>query len=75
MHDFSLRFLAPYKEAFAEQAKAQGLEESWVLGLVRQESRFITNARSSVGASGLMQLMPATAKWVAKRNGMKEFSW
>jgi soluble lytic murein transglycosylase len=72
-HDFTLRFLAPYREAFADGAKAQGLEESWVLGLVRQESRFITHARSSAGASGLMQLMPATAKWMAKKNGMSDY--
>ena len=50
------------------------LEESWVLGLVRQESRFITNAKSTAGAAGLMQLMPATAQWVARKMGMKDFS-
>jgi soluble lytic murein transglycosylase len=73
-HDFTLRFLAPYRDAFAGGAKTQGLEESWVLGLVRQESRFITDARSSAGASGLMQLMPATARWMAKKNGMTDYS-
>jgi soluble lytic murein transglycosylase len=73
-HDFTLRFLAPYKDAFAGGAKSQGLDEALVLGLVRQESRFITDARSSAGAAGLMQLMPATARWVAKRNGIAEFS-
>ena len=45
-----------------------------MLGLVRQESRFIVNARSSAGASGLMQLMPATARWVAKKLGMRDFT-
>jgi soluble lytic murein transglycosylase len=45
-----------------------------VLGLVRQESRFIVGAKSTVGAKGLMQLMPATARWVAKRNGVKDFN-
>ena len=46
------------------------LDEAWVYGLVRQESRFVHTARSSAGASGLMQLMPSTARWVAKRLGM-----
>jgi soluble lytic murein transglycosylase len=74
VHDFQMRFLAPYRPAFGEQARAQGLEEAWVLGLVRQESRFIVNARSSAGASGLMQLMPATARWVAKKIGLNDFT-
>src|SRR5690606_5795696 len=42
-------------------------------GLIRQESRFITDARSHVGASGLMQLMPATARHVARKIGLKDF--
>jgi soluble lytic murein transglycosylase len=48
-----------------------GLDEAWVYGLIRQESRFIVDARSSAGAGGLMQLMPATAKWVAKKMGWR----
>jgi soluble lytic murein transglycosylase len=74
LHDFSVRFPAPYRDVFSEQARTQGLDESWVLGLVRQESRFSTSARSAAGASGLMQLMPRTARWVAQRLGMKGFS-
>lgn len=69
-HDYRLRFLAPYRERFAREARAQGLEESWVLGLVRQESRFVAHARSAAGAAGLMQVMPATARWIAKRMGI-----
>jgi soluble lytic murein transglycosylase len=75
VHDFNLRFLAPYRGVFAEQSRAQGIEDAWVLGLVRQESRFIVDARSGAGASGLMQLMPATARWTAKQAGMKDFAW
>jgi soluble lytic murein transglycosylase len=74
LHDFGIRFLAPYRSVFEEKAGAQGLEDAWVLGLVRQESRFIVNARSVAGASGLMQLMPATARWIAKQSGMKDFN-
>jgi soluble lytic murein transglycosylase len=70
VHNYKFRFLAPFKEIFAEQSRAFGLEEAWMLGLVRQESRFIANARSPVGAMGLMQLMPATARWSAKKIGV-----
>jgi soluble lytic murein transglycosylase len=73
LHNYKVRFLAPYKDVFSENARAFGLEEAWLYGLVRQESRFIPGAKSSVGARGLMQLMPATASWVAKRNGLRDF--
>ena len=46
-----------------------------MLGVVRQESRFIIGAKSSAGASGLMQVMRPTAKWAAQRMRMKNFSW
>ncbi len=74
-HDYSLRFLAPYREALGREARAQSVEEPFVLGLVRQESRFIAEVKSGAGAAGLMQLMPATARWVAKRVGMHDFHW
>lgn len=72
LHDFSLRYLAPYHEIIEPQAERTGLEAAWVYGLMRQESRFVNTARSSVGAGGLMQLMPATAQWVAKKLGWKK---
>jgi soluble lytic murein transglycosylase len=74
-HNFSVRYLAPYREVLAEKARSRDLEEPWVLGVVRQESRFITGAKSSTGATGLMQVMRPTAKWVAQRMRMKNFSW
>jgi soluble lytic murein transglycosylase len=73
LHDFGLRYLAPYRERLRAYAAENGLDEAWVFGLVRQESRFVADARSSSGASGLMQLMPATAKWVANKLGMKSY--
>ncbi len=72
-HDYSLRFLAPYGDQVRPAARNQSLDDAWVYGLMRQESRFITSAKSNVGASGLMQLMPATAKWVAKKIGLRDF--
>ncbi|MBS4098046.1 MAG: lytic transglycosylase domain-containing protein [Sulfuricella sp.] len=73
LHDFSLRFPAPHRDVMQEHAARVGLDEAWVYGLIRQESRFIQQAKSTVGASGLMQLMPATARWVAKKLGMRDF--
>ncbi|KAF1024805.1 MAG: Soluble lytic murein transglycosylase [Burkholderia plantarii] len=70
MHDFSLRYPSPYRPIVERYAQTNGLDIEWAYGLIRQESRFITNARSSVGAGGLMQLMPATAQLVAKKLGM-----
>lgn len=72
-HDYSLRYLAPYDEQVRPAARQQRLDDAWVYGLMRQESRFVTQARSNVGAAGLMQLMPGTARWVAKKIGLKEF--
>jgi len=75
LHDFSMRYLAPYRDVMKDYVRQQGLDEAWVYGLIRQESRFIANARSSAGATGLMQLMPATARWVAQKIGLKNFRW
>ena len=72
--DFTQRFPSPYRVALEAHARSAGLEPTWVYGLIRQESRFIEDIRSSAGASGLMQLMPATARWVARKVGMSDFS-
>ena len=72
--DFSQRFVAPFEGRVTEKARQIDLDPAWVYGVIRQESRFITDARSRVGASGLMQLMPATARWVAKKIGMTNFT-
>lgn len=71
--DLTQRFIAPFAGQVSQKANEISLDPAWVYGVIRQESRFITDARSRVGASGLMQLMPATAKWVAGKIGMKDF--
>jgi soluble lytic murein transglycosylase len=75
LHDFELRYLAPYRDVLKAHTTELALDEAWVYGLIRQESRFITDAQSVAGASGLMQLMPETARWVAKRLGLKNWRW
>jgi soluble lytic murein transglycosylase len=59
----------PFRDTVLARAGI-GLDPAYVYGLIRQESRFIMDARSGVGASGLMQVMPATARWTAKKIGM-----
>ena len=71
--DFNQRFPAPHNEILQPTAKNLSLDTAWVYGLIRQESRFISDARSGVGASGLMQVMPATGKWVAAKIGLTDF--
>ena len=72
-HDFTLRYPTHYRDLLSKQAQIRKLDESWVFGLVRQESRFLAEAKSPMGAAGLMQLLPSTARWVAKKIGMKGF--
>ena len=71
--DLTQRFPMPHKKEVLARSREIGLDPAYVYGLIRQESRFITDARSGVGASGLMQVMPATAKWTAKKIGLTNF--
>ena len=60
------RFPRPYAERFTEAARTQGVPVTLAMAVARRESGFWTEARSPVGAQGLMQLMPRTAQSVAK---------
>ena len=73
-HNFNLRYPTPYRDLFRSAADNVSLDEAWVYGITRQESHFMHFAKSGVGAAGLMQLMPATAKWVAKRMGLSGYN-
>jgi soluble lytic murein transglycosylase len=71
--DFEQRFPMPLKSAVLQRTAQIELDPAYVYGLIRQESRFIMDAKSGVGAAGLMQVMPATARWTAKRIGLTDF--
>ena len=69
--NLSVRFPLPFRENLEEGANAQALNPAWVYGIVRQESAFQQHARSRAGALGLMQLMPATGRHVARKLGIR----
>lgn len=73
-HDFKLRYPDPHRQILNTFVKETDLDIEWVYGLIRQESRFIINARSHAGASGLMQLMPGTANLVARKLGITQIA-
>ena len=68
--DLAQRYPMPFERDINAAAQGVGLEPALVFGLIRQETRFMTKISSPVGASGLMQLMPSTATWVAKKGGI-----
>jgi soluble lytic murein transglycosylase len=71
--DYTQRFPAPHDDILHPTTRELGLDKAWVYGLIRQESRFIMDAQSRVGASGLMQVMPATGQYVARKIGLSDF--
>ncbi|TFW30108.1 lytic transglycosylase domain-containing protein [Massilia horti] len=71
--NYAQRFPDPHDDIMGPAAKGLGLDRAWIYGLIRQESRFIPDARSGAGASGLMQVMPSTGKWVAGKIGLSDF--
>ncbi|MBF5040114.1 transglycosylase SLT domain-containing protein [Methylophilus sp. 13] len=72
-HNFELRYPTPYRDYLQKASRSREIDEAWVYGIIRQESRFMHYAKSSVGAGGLMQVMPATAKWIAKKLGLNSY--
>ena len=68
--DLRQRYPMPFAPEITARAQERGLDPAFVFGLIRQETRFMATLRSSAGASGLMQLMPATARWTARKIGL-----
>ncbi len=67
--DLMRRFPTPYRPLVAESSARTGLEPSLIYAIARRESAMNPGAVSPAGAVGLMQLMPATGKAVARRQG------
>jgi soluble lytic murein transglycosylase len=65
--DIEQRYPTPFRDIVLARSRETGLDPAYVFGLIRQESRFVPDARSNVGAAGLMQLMPSTARWMARK--------
>ncbi|MFT4798752.1 MAG: soluble lytic murein transglycosylase [Candidatus Azotimanducaceae bacterium] len=68
--DLGPRFPIAYRDNFITGARTEDIPLTWSMAIARQESAFMTDAKSSAGALGLMQLMPATARQVAREQGI-----
>ncbi len=66
-HDLQLRFPLAHDQLFEKAAQKNRINKSWIYGIARQESAFMQDARSPVGATGLMQIMPSTARGISRR--------
>lgn len=68
-HNYQLKYPESYRSSVVTYSQNAGINPAWVYGIIRQESRFNENARSPVGAVGLMQVMPATGRTIARDLG------
>lgn len=67
--DLDIRYPTPYDRAVRQFADDNSLDPAYVFAIMRTESLFQPEIRSSAGAVGLMQLLPGTARLVARRTG------
>ena len=65
----AFRYPLPYRDIIDKYSARFNLERAFVYALIRRESRFMPQARSSARARGLMQILPSTAKLVARQHG------
>ena len=69
-NNLEIRFPVAYQPEVNKYAEKVGLDTTWVYSLIRQESAFMPSAQSSVGAMGMMQIMPRTAKEISNSIGI-----
>jgi len=72
-NDMDLRFPLLFQQQVLAHSENESIDPAWTYGVIRRESAFVTDARSPVGAVGLMQLMPATAKHVSRRHSKVKY--
>ncbi|OYY74941.1 MAG: hypothetical protein B7Y40_03050 [Gammaproteobacteria bacterium 28-57-27] len=70
LEDLEVRFPLPWRDEVERFAREESIESGWMFGIMRRESVFMPDIGSSAGAQGLMQLMPGTAKDVARKLAM-----
>ncbi|MGF1528545.1 MAG: transglycosylase SLT domain-containing protein, partial [Candidatus Competibacterales bacterium] len=68
--DLDLRFPTRHREILQNYAQSQQVDPAWAFAILRQESAFHPEIRSSAGALGLMQIMPATGRQIARQLGV-----
>lgn len=71
--DLSLRYPLPFETDFVQHASSAKISIPWAYSIARSESLFMRDIRSSAGAIGVMQLMPATGRSVAQKNNLPYF--
>ena len=64
----------PYQDEVRQYAEEYEVDSDLVIAVIKTESNFKEKAKSHRGAVGLMQIMPDTAKWIAKQLGDKDYS-
>jgi soluble lytic murein transglycosylase len=67
LDDLSRRFPMPFDSQLQSNAKKNNIDVAWAYAIVRRESSFMPDAASHAGALGLMQVMPGTARYLAKK--------
>lgn len=73
LNDVNLRFPMGYETEIKHYADNQKINPAWAFAITRRESSFMSDAHSSAGAKGLMQIMPATAKQLARKSISKRY--
>jgi len=73
LNDVDLRFPLAFNEEIQHYSSTHNVNPAWAFAITRRESSFMSDANSTAGAKGLMQVMPNTAKQLRKRLTSKKY--